>query len=150
MNQSRYILTASFVLLAAWSLFWVSEKVAQTAALNQPAPAVATATAAPAANAPAAKAAALPGKAVFAQNCAACHSLDKNLTGPALAGFTGRGPWSDRKKVYAWVHNPAAFMAKDAYTKDLQKQYGAVMMAFPQLSEKDIDQIVEYIEAAGS
>ncbi|RYY86239.1 MAG: cytochrome c [Chitinophagaceae bacterium] len=143
MNQSRYIFTASLVLLACWSLFWIAEKVAHTAAPSGPSQAVA---AAPAAKATAA-APALPGKAVFAQNCAACHALDKDLTGPALAGFTARGPWSDRKKVYEWVHNPAAFMAKDAYTKGLQKQFGAVMMAFPQLSEKDIDQIIDYVEA---
>src|ERR687894_579863 len=56
------------------------------------------------------------GRALFQTNCASCHALNKDLTGPRLAGFQNRGPWSDRKQLYAWVHNPVGFMAKDPYT----------------------------------
>ena len=56
------------------------------------------------------------GAAIFQQNCASCHALNKDLTGPKLAGVEGRGPWSDRKKLYAWIHNPAKFMQTDPYT----------------------------------
>ena len=38
------------------------------------------------------------GKQLFQQNCASCHSITKDLTGPALAGVEERGPWTDRKK----------------------------------------------------
>jgi hypothetical protein len=85
------------------------------------------------------------GKQLFAANCQTCHALNKNLTGPALAGLTERGPWGDRKNLYDWIHNPAAFMANDPYTKGLQQQYGSIMPGFPQLSEKDIDAIVDYV-----
>jgi mono/diheme cytochrome c family protein len=85
------------------------------------------------------------GKQLFAANCQTCHALNKNLTGPALAGLTERGPWGDRKNLYAWIQNPAAFMAKDPYTQGLKAQYGSIMPPFPQLSEKDIDAIVDYV-----
>jgi cytochrome c2 len=88
------------------------------------------------------------GKQLFQQNCQSCHALDKRLTGPALRGVTGRGPWGDRKELYKWIHNPSAYMAGDPYTSGLQKEYGAIMQAFPQLAEKDIDAIIDYIETA--
>jgi cytochrome c2 len=88
------------------------------------------------------------GKQLFNSNCASCHALDKKLTGPPLRGVTGRGPWGDRKELYAWVHNPAAYMTKDPYTKGLQVEYGAIMQAFPQLADKQIDAIIDYIETA--
>ncbi|MBX2922017.1 MAG: c-type cytochrome [Chitinophagaceae bacterium] len=91
------------------------------------------------------------GKAIFNQKCATCHSITKNLTGPALAGFEERGPWSDRKKLYAWIHNPAAFMASDPYTQGLKAQYnGIVMTGFPDLKEAEIDAIVTYVNTAAA
>ena len=59
------------------------------------------------------------GKALFQTNCASCHAVGKKLTGPALAGVEERGPWSDRKKLYAWIHNPAGFAKTDAYAANL-------------------------------
>jgi cytochrome c551/c552 len=88
------------------------------------------------------------GKQLFQQNCQTCHSLDKNLTGPALRGFTERGPWGDKQAIYDWIHNPASFMAKDKYTQDLKAQYGVIMQAFPQLTNAQIDAIVDYIATA--
>ncbi|MCC6288877.1 MAG: c-type cytochrome [Chitinophagaceae bacterium] len=88
------------------------------------------------------------GKTIFNQKCATCHSLTKDITGPALAGFEDRGPWSDRKKLYAWIHNPAGFMASDSYTQGLKdKFHGVVMTGFPDLTEAQIDAIVTYINA---
>ncbi|OQP68083.1 c-type cytochrome [Niastella populi] len=87
------------------------------------------------------------GKAIFQDNCASCHAVFKDLTGPALGGLTTRGPWTDRKKLYDWVHNPAGFMKNDPYTQGLKAQFGGAMMtAFPSLSEKEIDAVVDYVE----
>jgi cytochrome c2 len=86
------------------------------------------------------------GKKIFNQKCATCHSLTKDITGPALAGIEERGPWSDRKKLYAWIHNPAGFMANDSYTQALKdKFHGIIMTGFPDLTEAEIDAIVTYI-----
>ena len=87
----------------------------------------------------------LEGKALFQQNCRTCHAINKNLTGPALGGFTERGPWKERRNIYDWIHNTAAFMAKDQYTQNLKTHYGAVMQAFPQLSNEQIDAMVAYV-----
>lgn len=86
------------------------------------------------------------GKALFQANCASCHAVNKKLTGPALAGLEERGPWSDRKKLVAWIHNPAGFAKTDAYAANLIKEFGGVLMTgFPQLKEEEIDAIVKYI-----
>lgn len=88
------------------------------------------------------------GKTLFQQNCQSCHALDKKLTGPALRGFTSRGPWGDREEVYKWIHNPAAYIQGNQYTQGLKAEFGAIMQAFPQLTNQQIDAIVDYIETA--
>jgi mono/diheme cytochrome c family protein len=87
------------------------------------------------------------GAQIFQNNCASCHAVNKDLTGPALKGVEERGPWTDKKKIYDWVHNPAKFMASDPYTQGLKASHGGVMMtAFPQLENKEIDAILAYID----
>ena len=87
------------------------------------------------------------GKVIFQNNCASCHSVFKDLTGPALGGVTSRGPWTDHKKLYEWVHNPPKFMASDAYTAGLKQKFGGVVMtSFDALSEKEIDAVIDYVE----
>jgi cytochrome c2 len=90
------------------------------------------------------------GEQIFKSNCGSCHALDKVLNGPALRGVTTRGPWAeDKANIVKWVHNPAAFIPTTQYTQDLQKQFnGQIMQAFPNLPEKDIMAIVDYIENA--
>ncbi|MET0242274.1 MAG: c-type cytochrome [Flavitalea sp.] len=87
------------------------------------------------------------GKSLFQNNCASCHGVLKKGSGPALTGFESRGPWSDRAKLYDWVHNPTKFMQTDPYTSGLKAQYGIVMTAFPTLSTKEIDAIADYINS---
>ncbi len=85
------------------------------------------------------------GKSLFNTNCASCHQVHKKSTGPALSGVEDR--WSDRKKLHAWVHNPTAFAKSDAYAANLLKEYApTVMTGFPNMSEKDIDAILDYIK----
>jgi cytochrome c553 len=91
------------------------------------------------------------GRQLFSENCASCHAVMKDLTGPALAGLESRGPWSDRKKLYAWVHNPPKFMSGDPYTTGLKGRFNNVVMTpFPALSEKEIDAIVDYVNKTAS
>lgn len=91
------------------------------------------------------------GAQIFQQNCASCHAINKDLTGPRLAGVEERGPWGDRKQLYAWIHNPAKFMQSDPYTQGLKQQYGGVVMTgFPTLTEKEIDAIIDYVNKAAA
>lgn len=90
------------------------------------------------------------GKLLFLAKCASCHNVFKDGTGPALAGFGERGLWADRKKLYEWIRNPSAFMDKDPYTKSLKTKFGSVMTAFPDLTDNEVDAIVEYINQSGT
>ncbi len=88
------------------------------------------------------------GKALFQANCASCHAPYKKLTGPALSGLEERGPWADRKKLVAWIHNPAGFAKTEPYAANLIKEYAGVLMTgFPQLGDAEIDAIVKYINS---
>jgi cytochrome c551/c552 len=86
------------------------------------------------------------GKQLFQANCQSCHALNKDLTGPALAGVTERGPWTERSNLYKWIHNSQAFVHTTPYTEALYARFSKqTMPSFPQLSEKDIDAIVDFI-----
>jgi|CXWL01.1.fsa_nt_gi mono/diheme cytochrome c family protein len=84
------------------------------------------------------------GKALFLGKCAACHSIFIDMTGPALGGLEERGKWADHKEILKWVNNPAGYMVNDPYTQSLKPKYG-IMSGFPDLVQKDIEDIVAYI-----
>ncbi|MCL6295358.1 c-type cytochrome [Jejuia spongiicola] len=89
------------------------------------------------------------GKSLFNANCAACHTLDKKMTGPALRNVEQRladDEGLDREWLYAWVKNSAGMIKSgDAYANKIYNEYsGAAMTAFPQLSNEDIDNILAY------
>ena len=86
------------------------------------------------------------GKALFSQNCASCHAVNKNLTGPALAGVEDR--WSEKKNLYAWIKNSAAYLKTgDPYATKLYNDYNKTAMnLFPSLTDQDIDAILAYIK----
>jgi len=87
------------------------------------------------------------GKALFSANCASCHAINKQLTGPALAGVEER--WPDKAKLYAWIKNNQAFLKTgDKYANDLYNQYNkSAMNLFTNLSDKEIDAILAYIKS---
>jgi len=88
------------------------------------------------------------GKTLFTSKCAACHNVFKKMTGPALAGLESRHKWSDHNELLAWINNPAKYMEKDAYTQGLKASFGSVMTGFPEITLKDVGDIVAYINAA--
>ncbi len=85
------------------------------------------------------------GKILFNSKCAACHQIFKDATGPGILGFEERGPWKDRNKLYEWIRNPAEFMKNDPYTASLKEKYGSMMQSFPDITNEEIDAIVDYI-----
>jgi len=143
MNQIKYLGQAGLMLLCLIAGFAILKKSSSEKVLLEGDPVVIDYTTTELSNSTAYK-----GKSIYQQNCQSCHAINKIMTGPALNGFTKRGPWIKKENIYKWIHNPSAFMAKDSYTKNLQKEYEVIMQAFPQLSKEDIDEIIEYIEYA--
>ncbi len=92
------------------------------------------------------------GKQLFNQNCAACHALDRRMTGPALANVAERLTQEeglDCEWIYAWIKNSAGVIASgDQYANQIYQEYNqAAMTAFPTLSNQDINDILAYTEA---
>lgn len=83
------------------------------------------------------------GEALFKANCAACHKLYKKATGPALFQV---GDKYDKEWLYKWIVN-SQDMVKSGDPQAVaifEANNGAVMTAFPQLSNADIDNIIAY------
>ena len=92
------------------------------------------------------------GKSLFNANCAACHKLNKKMTGPALANVEARlleEQGLDREWLNAWIRNSAGMIASgDSYANAIYAEYNqAAMTAFPQLSDQDITDILAYTAA---
>ena len=89
------------------------------------------------------------GKALFNSNCAACHKLDKKMTGPALRNVENRlleDEGLDREWLYKWIRNSSSLIKSgDAYANKIYTEYnGAAMTAYPQLSDDDLNNILAY------
>ncbi len=83
------------------------------------------------------------GKELFNTNCAACHKLDAKMTGPALRGV---GDKYDKEWLYKWIKNSSDLIKSgDAKAVKVYEEFAkSNMMAFPQLSNGDIDNIIAY------
>ncbi|TDT46861.1 mono/diheme cytochrome c family protein [Maribacter spongiicola] len=93
------------------------------------------------------------GKALFNQNCAACHALNRKMTGPALENVESRLSEDEglgKEWLYAWIKNsPGVIKSGDAYANKIYAEYNqAAMTAFPTLTNSDIDDILAYTAAA--
>ena len=89
------------------------------------------------------------GKALFNTNCAACHNLDRKMTGPALRNVEARlleEEGLDREWLNAWIRNSAAVIKSgDSYANKIYAEYNnAAMTAFPQLTDEDLNNIYAY------
>jgi mono/diheme cytochrome c family protein len=86
------------------------------------------------------------GDALFRANCAQCHAVNNQVVGPALANIKKRRRinW-----VVSWVHNSAKVVASgDEYAVKLFNDNGQQQMpSFPELSSKDIENIVAWINS---
>jgi mono/diheme cytochrome c family protein len=95
---------------------------------------------------PAEAAAIAAGDALFKNNCAQCHAVNEKVVGPALNGIDKRRPTS---WVVSWVHNSAKVIASgDEYAVKIYEENGKQQMpSFPQLSEKDIKDILAWVNS---
>lgn len=85
------------------------------------------------------------GKTIFSARCAACHNINKVLTGPALAGIDDRRPmdW-----IVKFVHSSQTVVKSgDPYAVALFNKFNKIPMPdHPDLTEDNIKSIVEYIK----
>lgn len=88
------------------------------------------------------------GEKIFRGYCASCHQIDKDMTGPALAGSLQR--WEGREDLlYEWVRDPAGVKATgDPYVQELlaKWEHKAGLMTGQPLSDEEIAAVFEYIE----
>lgn len=85
------------------------------------------------------------GAAIFAGNCASCHAVHKDATGPALAGVEER--WGGRKDLYVWINN-----WEEAYNQGIpqavavKNKWKTAMNKF-NYSKAEIDAVLDYIKS---
>ncbi|WP_415325013.1 c-type cytochrome [Chryseobacterium sp. MMS23-Vi53] len=89
------------------------------------------------------------GEKLFKANCTACHALDKQVVGPPLKGIVakvkeeaGVGPdW-----LHKWIKDNKALRASgDKYANEIFEKFNKTeMQVFPNLTDKDIDDILAY------
>ncbi|MBO6607819.1 c-type cytochrome [Psychroserpens sp.] len=92
------------------------------------------------------------GKQLYNTNCAACHQLDRKMTGPALRNVEARlaeEQGLDREWLNSWIRNSAGMIKSgDAYANQIWNEYNqTAMTAFPTLSDQDISDILAYTAA---
>lgn len=149
MEQIKYILYSVLILVGTASTYAVMKPMVQSRWIVQPVKEPAIGSNADYYAKPEPKN--IAGKNLFQANCAACHSIPKVLTGPALADVESRGPWTKRENLLKWVKNPALFIATNPYAKELSAQFnGQVMPSFTQLDDQQISQIFDYIKEASA
>lgn len=87
------------------------------------------------------------GKALFKANCASCHNIKKDATGPALAGVQSRWPNKDLLKL--WIKNwNKAVATGDPYAVKIKDWNPAIAMSvFDNLKDAEVEAILSYIDA---
>ena len=89
------------------------------------------------------------GEKLFKANCTACHALDKQVVGPALKGVVERlksEQGLDTAWLHKWIKNNKELRASgDKYANEVFEKFNKTeMQVFPNLADKDIDDILAY------
>ncbi len=98
------------------------------------------------------------GKGLFKSNCAACHSLTADVTGPSLAGVTERWKSAGEYKgktgeqwLRLWIKDwNEPVEAGYPYAIAMANSRIAQMNRFSFLKDADIEDILYYVDQAGS
>lgn len=83
------------------------------------------------------------GKALFNSQCAACHNLDRKMTGPPLRGMADK---YEVEWLHKWIRNSSEMIKSgDDRANKIFNEYNQLpMTAFPQLSDEDLGNIIAY------
>ncbi len=86
------------------------------------------------------------GKQVFYQNCAMCHSMDaKKITGPGMAGLSGRIPKGDWLERYI-LNNQKLIKEGDVYANKIYNESGSGMPIYERvLNYQELHALIEYL-----
>lgn len=89
------------------------------------------------------------GEKLFKANCTACHALDKQVIGPPLKGVVERVKTEggvDKDWLHKWIKDNKALRASgDKYANEIFEKFNKTeMLQFPNLTEKDIDDILAF------
>jgi hypothetical protein len=84
------------------------------------------------------------GEALFKSNCANCHKILEDFTGPALQGARDREP--SKGWALKWVNNVNSMLETDPYAKGLFAKFKSRMTQF-NLKEEEITAILDYADA---
>jgi mono/diheme cytochrome c family protein len=84
------------------------------------------------------------GKVLFESLCGNCHQLFKDGTGPAMAFLEDRV--NDRAVLKSFIKNPSKVMEDNLYFQCQRMRFASQMPGYPSLSDKNIDQILDYIK----
>lgn len=86
------------------------------------------------------------GKSIFMTRCAACHNVNKVLTGPALAGIEEKRSldW-----IFKFVHSSQSLVKSgDKEAIEIFEQFNKIPMPdHPDLTEENIKNILAYIKS---
>lgn len=85
------------------------------------------------------------GLKLFKSNCASCHNMEKDLTGPALMGVLDRVP--SEEWLAKWISNNNELRASgDAYANQIYNEWGgAAMTGFAWMSDEELGDVIAYI-----
>lgn len=82
----------------------------------------------------------------FSKNCASCHQVNRESTGPALAGVEGR--WKNKHHLYEFIRNNEGLLTSGVseYAECLFCRYNKTPMNnFPDLTDSSIADLLAYI-----
>ena len=85
------------------------------------------------------------GEKLFKTYCRSCHTLNKDLIAPALAGI---GQRRDKQWIYSFVRNSKAFIQSgdEEAVKVYEEWNKTPMTLFPELTDEQIDAIIHYCD----
>jgi len=87
------------------------------------------------------------GKHFFNSNCAACHKLDKKMTGPALRGIVHNNKFPYKNYLFDFITKEDSLKkVNDTYSKLINEEYSMNFSHEYKLTETEFNNLVEYLK----
>ncbi|XCF06354.1 PQQ-dependent sugar dehydrogenase [Tamlana crocina] len=87
----------------------------------------------------------LNGKVIFEQKCSYCHNFNQDAIGPNLSGITKE---VSVQWIKEFIKNPSLVLSEnDERALALHEKYKINMPGFPDLSEKEFNELISYINS---